>query len=120
MKKINTLILSALILMGLSASVNADLADGLNRQCQYVIYGNGNYDKAADAFLLGVVSGLLYMVPDKERSTFVANGSYNDIRDQACKKAFADNTTYDFRDKFTIGVEATVNISYIPNSNLIK
>lgn len=70
-------------------SINAsDIDDGLKKQCQYIVHGNGSTDLQYNAYLLGVVSGIQHMTI--EITDYGEISSYADKRHKVCKNALSN------------------------------
>ena len=88
-----------IILNMLFTQANAVEIDvGLKKQCQYIVHGTGDSNLQYNAFLLGVISGVEYMI--KDPSNIAEDANYTKKRYKTCKNALKKPTASGFHDDY--------------------
>ena len=94
------ILMALLILLPITASADYTLDIGLKKECQYVVYGNGMESKIYSTYLAGMISGVTFMIPLKDRTTFGKNADVRTKQLKACQNALnnisADGFEADF------------------------
>ncbi|MDB2562195.1 hypothetical protein N9X61_01175 [Sulfurimonas sp.] len=112
------LIIATMVLVGLAPTVSADMIDdGIKKQCQYIVYGNGSDNSLIDMMMIGIVAGHSFKTTNL--TDFAQKATRNQLVELACKEAFNNNKAIDFMPKFQWGVSVTMDKQYM-NQRTIK
>ena len=107
------LLLATAILMGLSSVASANIVDdGIKKQCQYLVYGNGSNDNGVNMVMVGIVMGQTYRTDTENKTQFSNNATFSQVSNRACKEAVNDNSADSFSNKYQWGVSVTIAKEY--------
>lgn len=97
MKKI---VMMLMVVAGLFNTASArDFDIRIQNQCKEYVSDDGRHHAEASGYVLGVVSGMQFMIPADQRSA-VFNKSRGYIADQACMIALKNNEDVKFAIKY--------------------
>ena len=93
-------------------------ADDMEKQCQYIVYGNGHNDMSTNGYLAGIMSGQLYATDKVYKNSSVKNENNRNLVGIACKEALANNNTNSFNNKYLWGVSIVIDSRFSQYSKL--
>lgn len=93
-------VVALMVLAQIADSLSArDIDLRMQRQCEYYLYDSGRYSDLMAGYTLGIVQGMKYMIPEKNRSS-VAQRRLGYLTDTVCLKALNNKTRAGFEAKF--------------------
>ena len=95
LKTFTAFIITTMVLTAANA-VEIDLS--LKKQCLHIVHNTGTSDPQYNAYLLGVISGIEYLI--KNPSNFAGDASYTKKRYKTCKKALNNTTESGFNNDY--------------------
>lgn len=95
------ILMAILMITPITASAGDKTNTRLKKQCQYIVYGNGENDPFDDTYLFGIIEGIVFMIPSDERSDY-ARVKKTIIREKACKEALNNISKHGFQGDFKI------------------
>jgi len=94
-------ILTALLTLTLqtttaNAEGDSEVDEIIKKQCQYIVYGQGQGDELANTFLVSIVLEKQFMVRVEEESDFAKKASIAEINHKACESALTNTEKSSF------------------------
>jgi hypothetical protein len=102
----------ALVLMSSSLMANQRLNDRYKQQCQYRVYGTGEFDSLIAAEMIGVVNGIVFMIKPSDRSDY-AKAPFGTIIDKACQNALNNMSNLGFENDYKLAVLILLNKNFL-------
>jgi len=82
----------------LASNISADekINNALKKQCDYLVNGNGSNIEAYNTYLLGIVTGMKYVIPADEAKEYGKNTTAGEIKIKACENTLVHTTSLGF------------------------
>ena len=80
----------------INVSASTEINNALKKQCDYLVNGNGENIVAYNTYLLGVVTGMKYVIPAKEAKEYGKTALAGDIKIKACENTLNNMTSLGF------------------------
>ena len=115
MKKIVAGIL-ILFLTSSSLVANQRLNANFKKQCQYRVYGSGEFDPFTAGEMIGVVNGITFMIKPENRSDY-AKAPFGTIIDKACQTALNNMSDLGFESDYKLAVLTILDKRFLEMSD---
>ena len=85
-------------LAGLSINATAapEINNALKKQCNFLVNGKGKNIEAYNTYLLGIVTGMKYVIPKAEAREYGKKATAGEIKKKACENTMKHTTSLGF------------------------
>ncbi len=93
------ILMTLLTVTALITTVHAEkdhLSEEITKQCQYIVFGNGENNLLTDIYMLGIVSGIGFTINEEDASEYAKNSNKIEIKHKACQSALTNTMKYNF------------------------
>ena len=109
MKKI---ILISLSLIPASLIADFTLDNGIKKECQYHLYGNGVRNDIYSGYVAGIIDGILYTTYEKYQTSFAKHAKTGTIVNKACQNALLNISADGFLNDYKWEVSKLVDTRF--------
>lgn len=95
-------LVAILTVITLTTSVNAseEVDNRIKELCKFTLYGEGEDVPLTKAYIIGMLSGMLFAVPKEERTEFAETATLRMTVEKTCNNAFMGISEYGFENDF--------------------
>lgn len=90
------ILITFLAVLSINVSASTEINNALKKQCDYLVNGNGENIEAYNTYLLGVVTGMKYVIPAEEAKQYGKNTKAGEIKIKACENTLNHMTSLGF------------------------
>ena len=83
------ILMTFLAVSSINVSASTEINNALKKQCDYLVNGNGKNIEAYNTYLLGVITGMKYVIPAEEAKQYGKNA-------KACENTLNHMTSLGF------------------------
>jgi len=96
MKNKLMILITSLALLSMNVSAATEINNALKNQCGYLVNGKGKNIEAYNTYLLGIITGMKYVIPAKEAKHYGKNNKAGKIKIKACENTLNHMTSLGF------------------------
>ncbi|CAA6809120.1 MAG: Unknown protein [uncultured Sulfurovum sp.] len=85
-----------IIVLSMNVSANVKIDNALKKQCDYLVNGNGNNIEEYNTYLLGLITGMKYVIPAEEAKQYGKVTTAGKIKTKACENTLNHMTSIGF------------------------
>lgn len=105
MKILIAILTMATLITSANADAQAEINEDLKKQCQYLVYGNGENNVFVVMYMYGVTAGMIAMLTEDEVSDYVIKKTPSrEIVYKACQSALTNTEKLEFQTIFKLEV----------------
>ena len=90
------IIMTLLTVLTINVSASTEINNAIKKQCNYLVNGKGNNIEAYNTYLLGIVTGMKYVIPASEAKEYGKITIGGDIKIKACENTLKHMTSLGF------------------------